>query len=100
MLTVNSHNRDSELEVRNDNLRLSPQQELVAQKDSSSLVTKDNDNTDGNNGGKSTKATTKLNLGVDSNQIAQYMDDEMDKTVHFNKDDSKSNMIPEQYRTL
>lgn len=60
-----------------------------------------NDETINDNKQKSsTKAGTgKPELGIESHTFANGMDDEMDRTHQFNIDDSRSNMISEQYKT-
>lgn len=37
---------------------------------------------------------------MDSQTLAKGIDDDMDRTIHFNNEDSKSNLNSEQYKTL
>ena len=64
-------------------------------KDSLSAILKEN--TDNQ---KSTKAATGRPEIMDSQTLAKGIDDDMDRTIHFNNEDSKSNLNSEQYKTL
>lgn len=69
---------------------------MLARKDSSPGIAKDKENTDQQ---KSTKAATGRPEAMDNHTLAKGIEDEMDKTIHFNHDETRSNLNSEQYKT-